>query len=152
MDAAWLRQMSLNNAQSALAQHNGLIEDNSIDVVSVISKRINGGTQNESPVLTIANTNKIKNRSLAGGWGIVDIISSKDSYMFVCLMERKIYDPMSFQPVIKQQKQVLTLGRERTSKGKWLLVRSDNSFVELEMKYIKDMDSFLFWMNELIHK
>lgn len=103
-------------------------------------------------MITIRNVDKIVNRKLAGGWSIVEVINSKDAYIFVCEIQKKIYDPMSFQPVTKTHKQTLTLGRDETSKGSYLLVRSDNTFLELDKNNVGDMERTLFYLNELIYK
>lgn len=173
MDAAWLKQMSIQNAKIALAQAKQQKALAELEVMAMnLSKRINGGgisifdsssydsayplkmdeVGRIEPVLTIHSSDKIIGKELADGWMVVDVKVTKDAYIFCFEKSHRIYNPYTFASDIKILEHVLTLGRELTNKERYLLVRSDNTFLELDRSDIKSMDRMLFWMNELLHK
>ena len=143
-DSAQLRQMSIDNAQLALEQAKHELELEKL--------RIEALKKREETRLDIKNVKGINGRRLAGGWSITDALETNESYVFICEITMKVYDPYTFAVRDKTNTQAITLGRDMTSKGRYLLARTDNTFLELDKGSIKDLNSFVFYINELIYK
>ena len=143
-DSAQLRQMSIDNAKIALEQAKHELELEKL--------RMEALKKMEATRLDIKNVKGINGRRLAGGWVIKDALETNDSYIFICEITMKVYDPYTFNSRENVSTQAITLGRELKGKGRYLLTRTDNTFLELDRGSIKDVNSFLFYINELIYK
>ena len=107
-------------------------------------------------VLEIQNVKKAIGEGLEGDWRVYDVMDWENTYHFVCEAVVRVYDPNTFQEVMKSFKKVFELNRVEMGNGTYLLkqIHSDGfggNGIGMPKEDVKDMKRLLFYISKLIN-
>jgi hypothetical protein len=109
----------------------------------------------DKKVLEIQNVKKAIGEYLENDWRVCDVLDWENTYHFVCERVKEVYDPNTFQRVIKSFKKVFELNRVEMGNSTYLLkqIHSDSfggNGIGMPKEDVKDMKRLLFYMSKLI--
>jgi hypothetical protein len=107
-------------------------------------------------LLEIQNVTKAIGADLEGDWRVYDVMEWDKEYHFVCEAVKRVYDPNTFEEVMKSFKKVFELNRVEMGNGTYLLkqIHSDGfggNGIGMPKEDVKDMKRLLFYMSKLIN-
>ena len=107
-------------------------------------------------MLEIQNVKKAIGQDLEGDWRVYDVMDWETSYHFVCEAVIKVYDPNTFQEVMKSFKKIFELNRVEMGNGTYLLkqIHSDGfggNGIGMPKEDVKDMKRLLYYISKLIN-
>jgi hypothetical protein len=110
----------------------------------------------DKKVLEIQNVKKAIGEHLEGDWRVYDVMDWENTYHFVCEAVVRVYDPNTFQEVMKSFKKVFELNRVEVGNGTYLLKQIHNvgvysSGIGMPREDVKDMKRLLFYISKLIN-
>jgi hypothetical protein len=110
----------------------------------------------DKKVLEIQNIKKAIGQPLEGDWMVYDVLEWDREYQFVCEAVKQVYDPNTFQQVMKSFRKVFELSRVEMGNSTYLLkqIHSDGfggNGIGMPKEDVKDMKRLLYYMSKLIN-
>jgi hypothetical protein len=107
-------------------------------------------------VLEIQNVKKAIGQPLEGDWMVYDVMEWDTEYHFVCEAVKEVYDPNTFQRVMKSFRKVYKLDREEKGMGSYMLSQKHydgfgGRSMGMPKEDVKDMKILLRYLTKMIH-